>query len=433
MASAPVPSGGADLIAPDHLILPDHLISPDQGGDVEAALDEVRSNWDALGRDNPLWAIRSDRAEWDLDEFFASGRVEVDKVLAALAELGIRPHGVALDFGSGAGRLTQALAAVFDTAVGVDVARSMVALAEGYNRQGDRCRFVLNEAADLACFADGSFDFVYSHIVLQHVGTELAKRYIAEFLRVVAPGGIVYFQVPSELIALEPLPPGGYRARIAELGSAGPGPRDVVAGTPVPLRLTVENAGTSTWSEGQRVRLGFQWFAAGAVDGADRDVVDDGQRVRLDSAIAPGETVTVECALDVPHRAGAFTVEVDLLQENVAWFKDHGSMPLRLDVVVAPASGDGAAPGGGAGGGGAAADGDAGGGDAPLIPRMGMHPVPREDVLAIVERHGGETLAVLADSAAGPDWLSYRYVIRRRAAATAAGGDPAPPGGPAGG
>jgi SAM-dependent methyltransferase len=425
VAAAPDPSGGPDLIAPDRM------------DDVEQALDEVRSNWDALGRDNPLWAIRSDRAEWDLDEFFASGRVEVDKVLAELADLGIRPYGVALDFGSGAGRLTQALATVFDAAVGVDVARSMVALAEGYNRQGDRCRFVLNEAADLSCFADGSFDFVYSHIVLQHVGTDLARRYIAEFLRVVAPGGIVYFQVPSQLIALEPLPPEGYRARITELGPAAVGPRPAVAGTPVPLRLAVENTGTSTWSEDRRVRLGLQWFAAGAVDGDDRKVVDDGQRVRLDSAIAPGETVTVGCALDVPHRAGAFTVEVDLLQENVAWFKDHGSTPLRLDVVVAPAPGDGCGevPVGGVD---AAADGDGGtgdaaAGDAPLIPRMEMHPVPREEVLAIVERHGGETLAVLADSAAGPDWVSHRYVIRRRDPAVTPGGDPVPSGGPADG
>ena len=46
------------------------------------ALEEVRTNWDALGRDNPLWAIRSDRADWDVDDFFAAGRKEIDEVFA---------------------------------------------------------------------------------------------------------------------------------------------------------------------------------------------------------------------------------------------------------------------------------------------------------------------------------------------------------------
>ena len=377
------------------------------------ALEEVRTNWDALGRDNPLWAIRSDRADWDVDDFFAAGRKEIDEVFAELGGLGVHPRGVALDFGCGAGRLTQALAARFDTVVGVDVARSMVALAEEHNRQGDRCRFVLNEAADLACFADGSFDFLYSNIVLQHVGTELAKGYIAEFLRVVAPGGILVFQVPSHLVPVEPLPPEDCRARIDVQGPGWSGTRFLEAGTPVPLRLTVENRGASPWSEGQHVRLGFRWFAAGTDGGT--QLVDSGQRVRLASTVVPGGSLTVECELDVPHRSGEFSLAIDVLQEEVTWFEDQGSEPLRLAVVVSPAAGD-ADAGSSAGATGEVDDpADEPVADAPLIPRMMMRPVPREEVLAVAERHGGEIVAMVADAAAGPHWVSYHYVVRRRA------------------
>jgi SAM-dependent methyltransferase len=56
---------------------------------------------------------------------------------------------------------------------------------------------VHNERPDLACFADGTFDFVYSVITLQHVAPEYSRRYIAEFLRVLAPGGVTLFQVPA--------------------------------------------------------------------------------------------------------------------------------------------------------------------------------------------------------------------------------------------
>jgi SAM-dependent methyltransferase len=60
---------------------------------------------------------------------------------------------------------------------------------------------VLNERDDLSLFDDQSFDFVLSVIVLQHMPPELAKKYIAEFVRVLRSGGLAYFQIPSRLKA----------------------------------------------------------------------------------------------------------------------------------------------------------------------------------------------------------------------------------------
>ena len=45
----------------------------------------------------------------------------------------------------------------------------MIAEAESRNKQGERCRFVLNDRSDLSRFADSSFDFVLSLLVLQHM------------------------------------------------------------------------------------------------------------------------------------------------------------------------------------------------------------------------------------------------------------------------
>jgi len=57
-------------------------------------------------------------------------------------------------------------------------------------------------AGDLSRFADGSIDMIYSWITLQHVRPRYARRYIREFLCVLAPGGLLLFQYPSQPIRL---------------------------------------------------------------------------------------------------------------------------------------------------------------------------------------------------------------------------------------
>jgi len=75
----------------------------------------------------------------------------------------------------------------------------MIELARQYNRYGDKCTYCVNETDTLGFFRDDSFDFIYSSIVLQHIKPEYSKNYIREFLRVLAPGGIMVFQVPDSV------------------------------------------------------------------------------------------------------------------------------------------------------------------------------------------------------------------------------------------
>ena len=165
-------------------------------------LRRLRRHWDALGRTDPLWAVltvpekRGNR--WGVEEFFATGGEEIEEVMGNLRSLGLEPKpGRALDFGCGPGRLTQALADRFDEAWGVDIAPSMIELANRYNRHPGRCRFFVNDSPDLSLFEDGSFDFIYSNITLQHIEPRYQEPYLTELLRVLAPGGLFVFQLPS--------------------------------------------------------------------------------------------------------------------------------------------------------------------------------------------------------------------------------------------
>lgn len=165
---------------------------------------QTRLHWDKFARTDPLWAIMSSPDKtgnrWQLDEFFATGKTEIAAVLERVTALQPSlPRRRALDFGCGVGRLTQALAAHFDAVTGVDISTEMLGLARRHSRAGERVTYVHNTRPDLAGFADASFDLVCSLITLQHIPPAPARRYLAEFIRVLAPGGVAVFQLPARL------------------------------------------------------------------------------------------------------------------------------------------------------------------------------------------------------------------------------------------
>ena len=169
---------------------------------------ELQVNWNEFGKTDPLWAILTEPGKegnkWDLEDFFDTGKREIDELITFIQSLGFSPQsGEALDFGCGVGRLTQALCAHFDGATGVDIAQSMLERARQHNRQGARCKYVLNESDNLHQFPRNTFAFIYSNYVLQHMRPEYSLRYIQEFVRVLQPGGILAFQLPSQALAIK--------------------------------------------------------------------------------------------------------------------------------------------------------------------------------------------------------------------------------------
>lgn len=171
-------------------------------------LERQAQDWNELARLDPHWAILTSPGKrfgrWDSDEFFATGTAEAEAFVRRAAELGLpRERGSALDFGCGLGRMTRALAQHFGEVVGVDISEEMVGGAERANAGVDGVSFVVNRADDLGRFPDASFDLVYSVIVLQHVPDRAAiESYVREFCRVLRPGGLAVFTLPSHIPAI---------------------------------------------------------------------------------------------------------------------------------------------------------------------------------------------------------------------------------------
>lgn len=395
-------------------------------GNRRVKLGELKKDWDILGRIDPMWAVltHEDRRNrgWDEEAFFATGRAEISGVVLDLERLGLpKRRERCLDFGCGVGRLTQALAEHFARCDGVDIAPSMLETARRLNRHGDRVAYHLNDTDDVSLFPSGTFDFVYSNIVLQHVGPEAAKAYIREFVRLLAPGGLALFQLPSENIRAElqqehRLPENAFRARIAAAvpAEAEPGERLTVA-------ATVTNESQQPWpadppTEGTcRIRLGNHWLTIAGSAAS----FDDG-RAELPKTLDPGESVAIALTVTAPSTPGRYVLVLDLVQEDIAWFEGKGSPPLRAGVRVRGGLGarwralfgrSGAARG--------SAVTDAtdtaltlrSGADAPV---MRMTGVPRDEVIATAHAAGGRVVAVLADPSSGREWRSFRYAVTRR-------------------
>lgn len=173
---------------------------------MKGSLKNTKNEWETLAKFDPLWAILSENnkrfGKWDENEFFNTGKSEIDTVILYLRKNGIHLKKMTrvLDFGCGVGRLTRALAMYFPIVYGLDISDVMIRKAKRFNAGYKNCYFLVNKEDHSLDFPDNHFDFIYSNNVLQHFpNQETALKQISDFIRILKPSGIALFQFPSSL------------------------------------------------------------------------------------------------------------------------------------------------------------------------------------------------------------------------------------------
>lgn len=157
-------------------------------------------DWEEMAAVDPLWAIMSNPekrfGKWKLDEFLSTGQEEISNLMQLAEQLGLpKQRRCAIDFGCGVGRLTRALRSYFPESHGVDISNGMLEKARELTPE---CHFL--QANDLHSFPDHSADLIYCSMVLQHQPNRTqAADLIADMTRVLAPGGLLVFQMPIYL------------------------------------------------------------------------------------------------------------------------------------------------------------------------------------------------------------------------------------------
>lgn len=156
--------------------------------------------WKKWGQEDPYFAVLADERfatstiEQHREEFFAMGDKFIDHVLRRFERhFGPLSRGRALDHGCGVGRLSLPLGRTFEEVVAVDVSPNM--LAEARKNSATRSNVTFAIADDVLTAADGQFDFVNSHMVLQHVPVGRGLRIIDQLLSRVRPGGGFHIHV----------------------------------------------------------------------------------------------------------------------------------------------------------------------------------------------------------------------------------------------
>jgi len=147
-----------------------------------------------------------------------------------------------------------------------------------------------------------------------------------------SPGATVdRSQTPSAL------PDNGFKAVISLVDP----PAKLRAGERATIQLKIKNASDVLWyARGAKVNTssdarfvlaaGNRWLNA-----ADEKLVTDMDgRYGLNKDLRPGEETEVPLTITAPKEPGDYILDVDVLQEQVAWFHDKGSPTAKTKVTV---------------------------------------------------------------------------------------------------
>lgn len=133
------------------------------------------------------------------------------------------------------------------------------------------------------------------------------------------------------------LPDNGFKASIALIDP----PTKLRAGEKQTIQVKVKNASDEMWyARGAEMNtnpdnkfylaVGNRWLNA-----ADEKLVSDMDgRYGLARDLKPGEETEVALAITAPKEPGDYILDVDLVQEQVAWFHEKGSPTARAKVTV---------------------------------------------------------------------------------------------------
>jgi SAM-dependent methyltransferase len=116
------------------------------------------------------------------------------KIVDTLIVPHVSPDTAMLDFGCGPGVVANMAAPFVRRMIAVDVSRGVIAISRALDHPPN-VEYIANRGDDLAFLDAASLDLVFSFVVLQHLTPGQVKSFLAEFYRVLKPGGKAVLQI----------------------------------------------------------------------------------------------------------------------------------------------------------------------------------------------------------------------------------------------
>ena len=140
-------------------------------------------------------------------------------------------------------------------------------------------------------------------------------------------------QVARNEAVTAPLPASAFKASLTVLNA----PDKLRPGQKETLRVKIKNLSDTPWPAHGRsndgyfqVNLGNLWLDAQGARITDNPYIRSG----LPNDMKPGDEAEVPLQITAPSKPGDYILQIDLVQEMVAWFSDKGATVPRLQVKV---------------------------------------------------------------------------------------------------
>lgn len=158
----------------------------------------MKAAWEVRALRNPMHYVADFRWRWNEEEFFATGRDDVDRFLSEAGWSDTSGRRL-VEVGCGLGRMSRHFAARYAHVTALDISSAMVRRARRLNAGHPNIEFVVGTGSDLSGIPDASHDDAVSYVVFQHIpDPEVVHRYAGELVRVLRRGGRFRFQARND-------------------------------------------------------------------------------------------------------------------------------------------------------------------------------------------------------------------------------------------
>jgi SAM-dependent methyltransferase len=157
------------------------------------------SEWEKWGQKDPYFGVKTEPKfrkdkldEKSREDFFSMGRKEIEQVYNICKKYidpDFSPKNV-LEFGCGVGRLLIPLAQKADRVTGLDVSDSMLSEVKKNCREFNIDNITLLKSDDKLSKLEGTFDFIHSFIVFQHLEVKRGTQLISQLIDYLEEGGV---------------------------------------------------------------------------------------------------------------------------------------------------------------------------------------------------------------------------------------------------
>lgn len=179
---------------------------------LDELIGHIQSVWSRYGKEDPYFSVLTNpkylserlkagdiqKRAADMQEFYGSGKVEVDRLDAVFRRNKVTPDPAwrVLELGCGVGRMGEPFARRYVQYMGVDISAEHLALARGHLLEKQGVSNVQLQLLPDFLERPDPYDLFFSIIVLQHNPPPIMHMLLDHALNHLAKGGYAYFQVP---------------------------------------------------------------------------------------------------------------------------------------------------------------------------------------------------------------------------------------------